>query len=34
MTSENLVTAPLGTTLTQAKLILQKHRIEKTAFGG
>jgi IMP dehydrogenase len=29
MTAENLVTAPLGTTLEQAKLILQKHRIEK-----
>jgi IMP dehydrogenase len=29
MTSEHLVTAPLGTTLEQAKLILQKHRIEK-----
>lgn len=29
MTSENLITAPLGTTLEQAKTILQKHRIEK-----
>ncbi len=29
MTSENLVTAPEGTTLTQAKEILRKHRIEK-----
>lgn len=29
MTSENLVTAKLGTTLDQAKAILQKHRIEK-----
>jgi IMP dehydrogenase len=29
MTAENLVTAPLGTTLEQAKMILQKHRIEK-----
>jgi len=29
MTSEGLVTAPLGTTLEQAKDILQKHRIEK-----
>ena len=29
MTSEGLVTAPVGTTLTQAKAILQKHRIEK-----
>jgi IMP dehydrogenase len=29
MTSEDLVTAPLGTTLEQAKDILQKHRIEK-----
>src|SRR5450759_3454047 len=29
MTAEHLVTAPLGTTLEQAKLILQKHRIEK-----
>lgn len=29
MTSENLVTAPLNTTLEQAKMILQKHRIEK-----
>jgi len=26
---ENLVTAPVGTTLEQAKVILQKHRIEK-----
>ncbi len=26
---EKLVTAPVGTTLTQAKIILQKHRIEK-----
>lgn len=29
MTSEDLVTAPEGTTLEQAKKILQKHRIEK-----
>lgn len=29
MTSENLVTAPVGTTLQQAEGILQKHKIEK-----
>lgn len=29
MTSENLVTAKVGTTLKEAKVILQKHRIEK-----
>lgn len=29
MTKENLVTAPVGTTLDEAKVILQKHRIEK-----
>lgn len=29
MTSGRLVTAPIGTTLEQAKAILQKHRIEK-----
>jgi len=29
MTSDGLVTAPLGTTLEQAKSILQQHRIEK-----
>jgi IMP dehydrogenase len=29
MTSENLITAPVGTTLDQAKTILQAHRIEK-----
>ncbi len=29
MTKENLVTAPVGTTLEQAKKILHKHRIEK-----
>jgi IMP dehydrogenase len=29
MTSENLVTAPVGTTLHQAEHILQKHKIEK-----
>ncbi|MDI6766277.1 MAG: IMP dehydrogenase [Bacteroidota bacterium] len=29
MTSENLVTAPIGTTLERAEHILQKHRIEK-----
>lgn len=29
MTKENLVTAPVGTTLTQAKEILRRHKIEK-----
>jgi len=29
MTSENLVVAPIGTNLTQARQILQKHKIEK-----
>lgn len=29
MTSRDLVTAPIGTTLQRAELILQKHRIEK-----
>lgn len=29
MTKENLVTAQVGTTLAEAKVILQKHRIEK-----
>jgi IMP dehydrogenase len=29
MTSKNLVTAPIGTNLSQAKEILQKHKIEK-----
>jgi len=29
MTKENLITAPLGTTLEQAERILQKHKIEK-----
>jgi IMP dehydrogenase len=29
MTREQLVTAPVGTTLDQAKAVLQKHRIEK-----
>lgn len=29
MTSDNLVTAPVGTTLQEASKILQKHRIEK-----
>jgi IMP dehydrogenase len=29
MTQENLVTAPVGTTLLQAESILQKHKIEK-----
>lgn len=29
MTTENLITAPIGTTLDQAKEILQKHKIEK-----
>nr|WP_206529736.1 IMP dehydrogenase [Brevibacillus sp. SYP-B805] len=29
MTRENLVTAPVGTTLQQAEAILQKHKIEK-----
>ncbi|MFY8160215.1 MAG: IMP dehydrogenase [Candidatus Kapaibacteriota bacterium] len=29
MTKQNLVTAPIGTTLEEAEVILQKHRIEK-----
>jgi len=29
MTKDNLVTAPVGTTLDEAKLLLHKHRIEK-----
>ncbi len=29
MTSENLITAPMGTSLEEAKMILAKHRIEK-----
>ncbi|MCG0275915.1 MAG: IMP dehydrogenase [Thermosediminibacteraceae bacterium] len=29
MTKDNLVTAPVGTTLEEAKLILKKHKIEK-----
>jgi len=29
MTAENLITAPLGTTLDEAERILQKHKIEK-----
>jgi len=29
MTTENLITAPVGTTLEQAKDILQRHKIEK-----
>lgn len=29
MTKENLITAPLGTTLSQAERILQKHKVEK-----
>jgi IMP dehydrogenase len=29
MTTENLITAPVGTTLAQAEKILQKHKIEK-----
>jgi IMP dehydrogenase len=29
MTKDNLITVPVGTTLTEAKAILQRHRIEK-----
>ncbi len=34
MTSENLVTAPVGTSLEQATLILRKHKIEKLPLVG
>ena len=34
MTKENLVTAPVGTTLEDAERILAKHRIEKLPGGG
>ncbi len=34
MTTENLITAPEGTTLEQAKEILQKHKIEKLPVVG
>lgn len=34
MTSKNLITAPEGTTLSQAKAILQKHKIEKLPVVG
>lgn len=34
MTSQNLITAPVGTTLDQAKDILQKHKIEKLPVVG
>ena len=29
MTDENLVTAPVGTTLEEAQAVLHRHRIEK-----
>ena len=29
MTKENLITAPIGTTLEKAEIILQKYKIEK-----
>ena len=29
MTSSNLITVPVGTTLNDAKIVLQEHRIEK-----
>ncbi len=29
MTSENLITAPVGTTLSEAQKLLSKHKIEK-----
>src|SRR4030095_12035192 len=29
MTRENLITVPVGTTLNEAKAILQRHRVEK-----
>src|SRR5436309_2573266 len=29
MTKENLITVPVGTTLNEAKAILQRHRVEK-----
>ena len=34
MTQENLVTAPVGTTLEQAQEILRQHKIEKLPHGG
>jgi IMP dehydrogenase len=34
MTKENLITAPVGTTLDQAQEILQKHKIEKLLIVG
>ncbi len=34
MTKENLVTAPVGTTLEQAQEILRQHRIEKASHRG
>ena len=34
MTSEKLVTVPIGTTLDEAKSVLQKHRIEKLLVVG
>ena len=34
MTRDNLVTAPVGTTLTDAEEVLQKHKIEKLPSGG
>ena len=29
MTKDNLITVPVGTTLNEAKVILQRHRVEK-----